>query len=157
MISHLSKPVHLGSKACYAALPLKRSKVERHPLLQITITIIPTFVIVAIIAGLPIPQEGSRPFHKERRKVIFARYVGPGIGENTCSCAVFTAVPSLKVSRYATRLVHTTMEMALFARRTNSSHFAPIVAVQAGALLKMPVSLLYGLWQPVAQLGCALC
>src|SRR5712691_10758110 len=137
MIFHLSKPVHLGNKACYAALPLKHSKVERHPLLQITI--IPTFAIVAIIVGLPIPQAGSRPFHMERRKVIFARYVGPGIGENTFSCAVFAAVPSLRVSRYATRLVHTTMGMALFARRTNSSHFAPIVAVQAGALLKMPV------------------
>src|SRR6266699_927056 len=155
MISHLSKPVHLGNKACYAALPLKRSKVERHPLLQITI--IPTFVIVAIIAGLPTTQVWVQSFFMDVRKVIFARYVGPEIGENTFSCAVFTAVPSLKVSRYATRLVHTTMEMALFARRTNSSHFAPIVAVQAGALLKMPVSLLYGLWQPVTQLGCALC
>src|SRR5437763_6607328 len=108
MISHLSKPVYLGNKACYAAWPLKRSKVERHPLLQITITIIPTFVIVAIIAGLLILQAASRPFHMERRKVIFARYVGPGIGGNICSCAVFTAVPSLRGGRYATRLVHTT-------------------------------------------------
>src|SRR5947209_1117676 len=139
MISHLSKPVHLGTKACYAALPLKLSKVEKYPLLQITITIIPTFVIVAIIAGLPIPQAGSRPFRVERRKVTFARYVGPEIGGNTFSCAVFTAVPSLRVSRYATRLVHTTMGVALFVRRTNSSHFALIVAVLAGALLKMPV------------------
>ena len=73
------------------------------------------------------------------RKLISVRHVGPGIGENTFFCAVFIAVPFLRVSRYATRLVHTTMEMALFARRTNSSHFALIVAVQAGALLKMPV------------------
>src|SRR6266567_4246994 len=116
---------------------MKRSKVERHPLLQITI--IPTFVIVAIIAGLPTTQVWVQSFFMDVRKVIFARYVGPEIGENTFSCAVFTAVPSLRVSRYATRLVHTTMGMALFARRTNSSHFAPIVAVQAGALLKMPV------------------
>src|SRR6266480_6005123 len=157
MISHLSKPVHLGNKACYAALPLKRSKVERHPLLQKTITIILTFAIVAIIAGLPTPQVWVQPFYMGVCKLISARYVVPGIGENTFSCAVFTAAPSLRVSRYATRLVHTTMGMALFARHTNSSHFAPIVAVQAGALLKMPVSLLYGLWQPVAQLGCALC
>src|SRR5438067_5408114 len=153
MISHLSKPVHLGNKACYAVLLLKRSKVERHPLLQITITIIPTFVIVAIIAGLPIPQEGSRPFHVERRKMIFARYVGPGIGENTFSCAVFTAALSLRVSRYATRLVHTTMGMALFAHPTNSSHFAHIVAVLAGALLKIPVLVLCGLRQPVGPHG----
>jgi hypothetical protein len=75
----------------------------------------------------------------ERRKVIFARLVGPEIGENTFSYAAFTAVPSLRVSRYATKLVHTTMAMALFARHMNSSHFALIVAVQAGALLKMPV------------------
>ena len=89
-------------------------------------------VIVAIIAGRQLHYVGVR-------KPTFVLRVEQAIGLSISSCAVLTATPSLRVSRYATRLVHTTMGMALFARHTNSSHFAPIVAVQAGALLKMPV------------------
>ena len=49
------------------------------------------------------------------------------------------ALQSLRVSRYVTKLVHTTMVTALSAHPMNSSHFVPIVAARAGALPKMPV------------------
>ncbi len=87
---------------------------------------------VAIIAG-------SLPLYVDVSGLISVRHVRPGIGENTFFCAVFTAVPSLRASRYVTRLVHTTMVTVLSARPTNSSHSVPIVEVQAGVLPKMLV------------------
>src|SRR2546421_8218825 len=136
MTSHRSKRVDCGNKACYVGLALKRREMERYPPLHITI--IPTIAIVAITTGLPTLQAASLPLCVDVHKLLSAPCVRLAIGQNTCSCAVFTAAPSLRVSRYVTKLAHTTMVTALSAHPMNSSHFVPTVAAQAGALPKMP-------------------
>src|SRR5207245_1461999 len=86
-------------------------------------------------------------FHLQPSLVLSVHHVKLAIGQNTCSYAVFTVMPSSKVRKFVIRFLVGVNSIIL----TKSFLFAQTADVQNGVLLRMLASLPYERPAPVEE------